>query len=367
MNSEKIWYPNKFKEGADKEIVSLMESDIQLRGSQAVFSLDLWNWKYKKNNAGFFPNWILLARSRQDNSIGGHYTAIPVKILAKDKVLLAAQSVDTITHIDFRKQGIFTGLAELCYKEMEKDGIDIIIGYPNDNSFPGFVKKLNWKHIFTVEEVGYVINTKKIALLKFNNTFKSFLLNYALIIRKALKKIQNLNSGNKGYTAKKSALIDIPSEIIHNWLGANYDYFIERSPEYLKWRYEDNPVDRNYIVKSFYKGDQFCGFYLLKFKFYPHRKNTKVSHIMEFVYNPQHPGLSHIMLKDIMTESTKNGTDLIHAYSHPEQHDYKLYKKAGFIKFDYKNYIIRVNNPEKYAGIDEPHKWFISLGDSDRA
>jgi hypothetical protein len=366
MYKKRKWFSDFYQEGSEKEIVRLMQSDIRLRGSQAVFNLPFWYWKYKNNNVGFNPKWILLARSHEDKSIVGHYTAIPIKIKAYKKIVLAAQSVDTITHVNFRKQGIFSALAQLCYKEIHRDNVDIIFGYPNDKSYPGFVSKLNWQHIFTVKELGYVLNDEKIAQLKFSNAFKVAILKYFIKSYKTIKGLKYANTKNK-LNFMTIDIKDIPTGLINNWLDQNYSYYIERSRDYFAWRYIANPIDKNFIIRACYEDEKFRGFYILKFKDYPHRNNITVAHIMELFFDPGKKGLFNSMFKDIKYYSQKNSADIIHTYTHNKQHDYKKYKGAGFLKFDNKNYIIRIKNKELYPNIEEQYNWYISLGDSDRA
>lgn len=56
----------------------------------------------------------------------------------------ACQSADTMTDPDYRGEGLFTKLARMTYLEAQKQGIQLIFGFPNENSYPGFIK-LGWQ------------------------------------------------------------------------------------------------------------------------------------------------------------------------------------------------------------------------------
>ncbi|MBA7530002.1 hypothetical protein ES705_22204 [subsurface metagenome] len=368
MTSNKKWEPKEYVLGHENDIVELMQKDIQIRGSKAIFNKEFWEWKYKNNNAGFFQNWILLAKSKTSEKIGGHYTAIPVELMANGNTVLSAQSVDTLTHVNFRKQGIFTGLAQLCYGELVRDHIDIIYGYPNDNSYPGFVKKLDWNHIFVVKEVVFILNPKKIAELKFKNGFKKVVAFLALKTFFSFRNITNKLIPTNSVMIININIDNIDYKLVDKWISSQYNYYVARTLEYFKWRYIENPIDRNIVFKSFVKNNEVKGYYILKFKTYPHRKNLAVCHIMELLSGPRGKKTTLLMINDIIKTCQQKNADIIHSYTHLQQHDHHLYKKTGFIQYDSKNYIIRINNnKEKYPGILKPENWFISLGDSDRA
>ena len=70
-----------------------------------------------------------------------YYGVIPCFMRIKGKVILAAQSADTMTHPQYRKQGLFAQLAKLTYELCEKEGIRLFFGFPNQNSLPGFIKR----------------------------------------------------------------------------------------------------------------------------------------------------------------------------------------------------------------------------------
>jgi hypothetical protein len=362
------WVPVHYTPGNENDIVDLMQQDIRARNSKMVFNHSLWKWKYRNNNAGFFPNWIFLAKSTEDEQICGHYTSIPLWICCNGKKKLAAQSVDILTHAKFRKQGIFTSLAGLCYDETNKNNVDVKICYPNNNSFPGFVKKLDWKHIFTVEERVFVLNVRKTVRAKLKNTAFRIAGSAILSIWSGINSSKLLLKANPETETKEISTDQIDYDLISKWLNICFSYFVDRSKEYFLWRYDQNPVDKDFIVKSVSIKGTIVGYYILKIKKYPHRGELLIGHIMEFLYDPENSSVKKEMIKDILLNGKKYKLDLIHAYTHKDQPDYSAYRSSGFLKADHKNYIIRLNdNSINYPEITNPKKWFIALGDSDRA
>ncbi len=74
-----------------------------------------------------------------------YYGVIPCFIRFEDKIVLSAQSADTMTHPEYRNKGLFVELAEMTYELCRSAGMPFIFGFPNQNSLPGFLNKLEWK------------------------------------------------------------------------------------------------------------------------------------------------------------------------------------------------------------------------------
>jgi len=75
------------------------------------------------------------------------YGLVPTLLWHNGSTILAAQSVDTMTHPDYRGLGLFVKLAEQTYSICEAEGIRLIFGFPNQNSFPGLANRLEWQFL----------------------------------------------------------------------------------------------------------------------------------------------------------------------------------------------------------------------------
>lgn len=79
-----------------------------------------------------------------DDLLIGHYAAVPVDLSVGGKQMRAIHSLDTMVHPDYRGRGIFTFLADMVYRESSRTGYHLVYGFPNKNSYHGFVSKLGW-------------------------------------------------------------------------------------------------------------------------------------------------------------------------------------------------------------------------------
>lgn len=126
--------------------------------------------KQKYNTASFGASFIgYLAIDLISGEPAAYYGVFPI-ITRKDGVdYLVAQSGDTMTHPKHQGKGLFTKLATITYDLAKKEGIQFVFGFPNKNSYPGFVKKLNWQHY------GYINNySLKVRNLPFDKLAKKF-------------------------------------------------------------------------------------------------------------------------------------------------------------------------------------------------
>jgi GNAT superfamily N-acetyltransferase len=103
---------------------------------------DYDQWRYFTAPDGMCPAMLAMDGGRA----AGFYTAWPVKLLLGAEVVVGIQSMDTMTHPDYQGQGMFVNLASACYELAASRGMEVIYGFPNPLSYPGFVRRLNLDH-----------------------------------------------------------------------------------------------------------------------------------------------------------------------------------------------------------------------------
>ena len=111
-------------------------------------------WKFHDNPAG---QGIIVVAERS-GQIVGQYALMPTRLRLGTDNVYGAQSLDTMTHPDYRNQGMFTVLAKTCIETAASMGIEALYGFPNENSYHGFVDKLNWDHTGDIPRFVRVLN-----------------------------------------------------------------------------------------------------------------------------------------------------------------------------------------------------------------
>jgi hypothetical protein len=136
-----------------------------------IETLEFLKKKYDTTFAGV-DHVGFLAYHTETKEPAAYYGVFPSKLTYQGKDLIAAQSGDTMTHPNHRGKGLFITLAKLTYDLARSLGIEFIYGFPNDNSYPGFIKKLDWKHYSNVNH--YKIKASSIPFDKLAKKFKWF-------------------------------------------------------------------------------------------------------------------------------------------------------------------------------------------------
>ncbi len=100
---------------------------------------------YKKYNTSFtgliYVGYVAYNAERMPI---GYYGVLPCFIKLEGRRILAAQSADTMTHPEHRLKGLFVDLANRTFQLCSELGIELLFGFPNQNSLPGFINKLGW-------------------------------------------------------------------------------------------------------------------------------------------------------------------------------------------------------------------------------
>ena len=107
------------------------------------------------------------------------YGVIPCFITFQSRMVLAAQSADTMTHPKHRYKGMFVDLSKKTFDLCKQNGIQLIFGFPNQNSYHGAVHKLGWKqtetmHCFTIATQAFPFK-KILRVLRFGRLYNRYM------------------------------------------------------------------------------------------------------------------------------------------------------------------------------------------------
>ncbi len=104
-------------------------------------------WRYFTPPTGICPAMIAMDGARAV----GFYVLWPLTLRLGDACVRGAQSMDTMTHPDYQGRGLFTRLAMDCFDLARSRGVEVVYGFPNEFSYPGFVGKLGFRHTGDVD------------------------------------------------------------------------------------------------------------------------------------------------------------------------------------------------------------------------
>ncbi len=79
-----------------------------------------------------------------NNKPVAYYGVIPCFMEHENQIILVAQSADSMTHPSHRSRGLFVKLSNMTFDLCREEGIRLIFGFPNENSYPLMVSRLGW-------------------------------------------------------------------------------------------------------------------------------------------------------------------------------------------------------------------------------
>lgn len=212
-------------------IVALLQ--LSLGESLIKKSSETWNYKHVKNPFGF--SYVLLAF--EGDILVGVRAFMKWNWQLGTEVWTAYRAVDTVTHPQYQGKGIFKKLTLQALDEIQNNGETFVFNTPNKYSRPGYLK-MGWKIIDAIELA--VVPTVFYAIPCFFSKLKST-------------------------NAISTSQLDELCLSYNNDLSKKNAIFTPKSAQYLKWRYEENPM-QNYIIFS--TKDWYVVVYIKKHRFF---------------------------------------------------------------------------------------------------
>lgn len=176
---------------------------------------DFLLWEYMSCPFGPTKNWI----ADDDGKIVGQYSLQKQEYFYYGKKVIGSLAFDLATHPDYRYQGIFTKLGFHSLEEAGKQDIAFTLGYPwiKGIAIPGH-KKVGWTLLGELK----IYECSKVKGIHKNNKYD-------------IEYISEFDNDFKGFSDRFQD--DIP-------------IYLNRTKEYLNWRYVDKPYD--YTIDKIY-------------------------------------------------------------------------------------------------------------------
>lgn len=330
-------------------------------GEKADISNSLYvKWLYEQNPAGDVNMWLAEA----GNEIVGSYSTIPVNLLIDGEKILGSQSLNTLTHKDYRGKKIFITLAELSYQNGFKDrNIALIYGLPNKNSYHGFLKYLNFTDIGAMPLLIKINNLG--SLLKRRNRFIPFRL-FNMAGRFFFRR-QRLYYDKKQLKIERIIFFDDRFDRL--W-EANKNLFkntIIKDKQYLNWRYTNNPIRKYVIFSATDFMNNLKGFIVCRIT---DIGGIKAGLIGDLFVERNDRQIADFLIKKAEEYLYKQDSDILGALMFKHTPFYNIFIRNNFIKysslFESRAFpvIVRLMNSNQHFLIN-PKKWYLTMGDFD--
>lgn len=360
MTMKRKWSMRVYNEGDEEGILELWKAVHPEREYDREKWLRWWRWMYKENPAGEGRIWL----AEHGDKIVGQYAIMPVNVKIGNKIVFSSQSLDTMTHPDYRRQKVFETLAKRVYDEAANDGIHIVYGFPNKFSYPGFIKKLSWFDIAPLQIMLKPFNWRSAIRLKVKNKFlqKVLALGAGLVFNKIFFRTQQPPFA-EGLAINQVSSFDDRINDFWAKVSSQHQIMVVRNKDYLNWRY--STPEANYSIFVAEKSGEIRGYLVLEHKL---QGVTKVSYIFDLI--AQSEEIMHCLVSKAMDDCQQKKVDLI-LYSLIANKTYRrILKRSGFISLPFlKGARFCAYVSPQFTPLEEslrnPQNWLVEPGDSD--
>jgi GNAT superfamily N-acetyltransferase len=266
-----------------------------------------------------------------DDTLVGLAVVTPKMVMIKGQRVLAGEIGDTFTDKQYRRLGIFGRLVNMVKEECQERGIGFIYGTPNDNSLPGYQKRLNFPLIESLK-VDYIvcpIRSASILADKFPS-LRGLAGAVGFACDFFFKFLHVLKRGKRtGYVTR---MIDyIPEELgsLFQRVLPDYDFIMERKPEYLRWRFINGP-DKHYIFIAEDENGKIAGYCMVAFGTW---KNIPVGYLMDYLIDGRNKEVFRGLVLEAIRYCRKNSVEMIAAWNVRKSWHTSLFRCLGFLHF----------------------------------
>jgi len=373
MNN-KAWNIVEVDESSINDLAQL-GADIYGQNSELANTWFL-KWQYFNNPAGNVVIWV--ARDRTTSKLAGSYSVIPIRMKIDSIVSMGSLSLNTMTHPDYRNQGIFKALAERTFESCCAKSIILTIGLPNANSYPGFTGALKFKDIglrdLLIKPISVKFMIKKILrydlLVRFVNVFADISIKL-FTFASSPRRFRDTNIDN----IEVAEVIEFENDFDEFWLRASRKYrnMVVHDSKYLNWRFLKCPTRRYTTFKATIEG-KLVGYIVATVDEHLSH-NCRIVFIVDLMVDSIDAISVYGMLISRIEEwANINGADCMGIHIPPHLEFYNIMKKYGYLNVPRmflggsQSFIVRSHSERNFADKELINfsNWYLMDGDNDR-
>lgn len=356
MKERIVWHPKRADNQELEDAASLIQSFQEEESARRSHNASYYRWKLLNNPAGEGAMWIV----QDEGRVTGTASFTPKRLKIGTPMPGAAEIGDTFTHPDYQRKGIFSTLVKSVRADALDNDIEFIYGTPNQNSLPGYEKKLNFPQIPGVGAVNLIrpLQMERVAKGRLGDTWKAKIMEIGMRLVYATRYRPQKTSGVMQITTVDA----FPPEIDSLWdaVADAYDVIIVRDLTYLEWRFGTNPDEYTiWIVRD--NSQQLLGYIVTKPGLW---RGLKVLYIADYLTMPGQESIFDEALSAILQHAQSQGADMVSCWSVEASEHARVLKNCGFLRFRDVPIICYANELGKRV-ICADYKWYFTMADSD--
>jgi len=322
-------------------------------------------WRYDQNPHGASVSLLARPAAGGDGVCG--YACSPRLALVKgDEATLApiGQTGDVMTHPDWRKRGIFSGLDRRCMQETGELGWPLVFGLPNRRSAHIFLK-LGWDRVGTIRPWTFVLKATKTAreVRRADGRLKAWTLGFAHKAgRKARRRLREASGGHFG--VRRIARFPASVSELSKRVEQEFELMVRRDADYLNWRFIDNTAGLHTCLGVFDAAGELAGYAVVQAP----REGQVVGYLVDLL--APEPAARAQALEAGLAHLEAAGAELVQATAIDGSWWGERLREAAFQPPREENHLIvilythQAGHPLAEAGRDAS-RWYLTDGDRD--
>lgn len=242
--TERDWDVVPYQPGDERDILELFNREFHQSRS-----MEHWRWKFLTNPYG--GPFHMLARRRRDGKLCGNHIVMPFPLNLDGRKLIGCHSLDLVVDPEYRGQGIFEKTGGACMERCRDAGVSAVVAFPNQNSYPGFVRTLGWRRITFLTRWSFALDRARKLRSKPLVALASPPFAALAASRVAAKRRSDPGTGLR-FTLERQP--PAGHDVLWRALASLEVLSLWKDREYLQWRYAAHP-DQVYHFAALYDGD----------------------------------------------------------------------------------------------------------------
>ena len=140
----------------EDQVLSLMSAALG-ESSTLKRTADLWRWKHEESPFGESHRLVAVSESGE---LIGLRAFLRWEFRDGSRSYRAVRAVDTSTHPNFQRMGIFSRLTRQAIEDVKAQSVDFIFNTPNDASRPGYLK-MGWNVVGRPAPLVKILNYRR--------------------------------------------------------------------------------------------------------------------------------------------------------------------------------------------------------------
>lgn len=361
---ERTWTMRAYEVGAENE---MFELDKVVSGEAMPNRerwMEGWRWMFVDNPAGNSIIWL----AEHNGKLVGQYPLVMEDMKIGREIAKGSQIADTMTHPEYRRQGIASILGEKALSQLRKKKVFLAFGFPTPQVYPIHIKS-GWFDVCPFQVMVKPLNLRNIlrSHLSLNKLLLHILTVGGNLILKTLFRTKKPPQVNELMITRISHFDDRFDNL---WERVSNDYsiIVARNKRYLNWRYIITP-NIDYTVYAAEIRAEVYGYVVLGNYNDYEKKDLRIGCIYDIIAALGDEDVLHHLISKAIDYFKEEKVDAVFSQTVANRIYRKVLLKNGFVpylrsKSRFIAYNASLSVPNEF--LKDFKNWFIQLGDLPR-